>query len=597
MEIQRPVQVLEWPTFVSPRGSPSVVWLDQFEALAPAAQLAQLQARGGPAFTKKALSLALSEDRPSAVDALRHTAQAFAVAQPRAAAKLGRAYCDRALAEKAWRQGKYAIAVRQPQTGFELTIGNKISGQCFIHGFADAAAVQPYVEQLLTSGLLQPEQYLQGSGCPEDQALQLTLQGCISVEMFLQHTGYASPTAMAALVAAGRLAAERWLRHGNMLTEPLMERLERGEWTALFCVRTGWVPEALVAQWVGQGLMAPHTFMVAMQPIWEPKRILSPTMVQFASSYPTHEALVAGLGSLCRVKDSAKVFAPSDTLARNARRRMLANRLLAARLQGEAAYTAVAGAAPNGEAPTACSVCYEPAAPDALHKPAACGHSADLCGDCMVRAVSTAVHQHCLTPGCRTPLTPDDLLRFGCSVEAADALAKKIIHGSLVQTGTWVACHTEDCFGGIHLPQGETLEYTCGGCQRVQTGAAFVADIEANRTALLHLVENLGPNGKTRECPHCGLAQTHTGGCAAMHCAATDKYWHLDLGKDKQNRNYGTRSNGGQSYVPMTGLLVRSGLYAGFTPGQSGIDPERLRQVVSANALEKGLILDGQAIE
>ena len=389
------------PEVLSHRGKPAAnagSWLENFANLPAAAQRGALQ-EGGMRYARRALKVAVQLDHPTGADAVRQAMQGLPTASRRAARKLAERTSEEALVRKAWKAGSYTLARRNPRLGAQLAQRRSISCACFLHAFTEAHHALPHAEGLIAGKRMTHNEFLSALGNPEDIALTWTVAGKLPVDAFFAHVPQPTAHSMAALVKAKKIVPERWLAQGNMPAEEIGARLDNGEWTPFRCIRGGWVPDACIRTWLAEGKLELRTYVVASLEHWKPTQELPPTLVQFACSFPSFDSLVDTLGRLQQTAGNTPVF------------KQFARRLLAAHVQGVAAYARLA--APSGlPAPTRCVSCYDDLPAGAiLFKPGACNHAAEFCRDCMEKAVDARTH--CPYPRCETPLIPDDLLRFG----------------------------------------------------------------------------------------------------------------------------------------------------------------------------------------
>ena len=550
-------------------------WLDNFINLNPQARSAQLSESGKKAWLKKAINVAIKADLPEGVVALRSALAAMSEPKYLKAVdvtKLSHKFSHRAVVQKAWRQGSYTIALQDPGVGVSLVKNRRLSAQRFFRGFKDAQAALSFATELIPT-TVKYEQFLKLTGYPDAIACSWAASAAISTDLFFEKIAAPTQEHMAALFAAGRISPERWLRQGNMPADRIADLVNDGTLKPYDCIRIGWVDDSLVEKWIEEKHFEMRLYISFVSKHWQGSRALTQTMVRFACAYPAPTTLLDTLGVLRKKCEDTDSF---DNFGRL---------LLAAHVQGPSAY--IAAEVKTASTPASiCSVCYNALEGDA-YKPIACVHEADMCLACIAQAINSAPHKHCPYPSCTTRLTPNDILHFGMGPQAADRLAKQIFADKLAQTGQWISCQKPKCYGGIMVPSGESHTYCCVICDTQQTARNFLSDASANKEVLLELIDNLAVTGKKRECPYCGVAQTHDGGCQIMYCKAADKYWHWSEGPKRRKHDTRIRS---QTYVPITGLMVKTGMYDGFRPGATNIAPDRLADKVRANARAKGLL-------
>ena len=316
------------------------------------------------------------------------------------------------------------------------------------------------------------------------------------------------------------------------------------------------------------------TFIACAVATYEPERQLLPREVAFAAMQPSLTDLIAAI--------------PPHA---NTHRLSYVLRMAAVHAQGVGAYIPAPGSAPLGN----CLVCYGACTGDhAAMKPAACTHAPSMGATCLLLAVQSRKVDTCPHPGCKTPLTPNDLLAMGAPASDADALAHRIVTRHRALPPLWRACPTPLCIGGAVVEK-DRLDYTCGVCnargnltRQIDAVTLDISDRMRIR-ALLRDMRGWGDRvGKTRECFHCGVPATHAGGCPNMQCTRCNGRYHFDIGVPSD----GAFSEA-QHYVPKDSLMVRAGIYRGLKPGKAYLSASYVRGRAYWNAWRLGIWRNG----
>ena len=533
-------------------------------------QKATLARPRGLSEARKLLRQAFDADADDALETIRDSLASLPPSFRRGA--LLQRYGGDAVGARAWLQGKYVIASHHPGVGFGLARDKRIRTRKYLGAFASAQAALPWAERLHGHGRLSPMKFLSVLPTPVGIVLDWVHRGMLPPETLLSRYPHLREEQLQRLAEAGLLSKERWLAYGNMPHDLIAAEVATGRWAPLLCVGSGQVPDALVQTWVEQGYMTWRMFTVHHRKIWTPSAPLPMGMVRFATSQPDVVSLTDALGTMLHVWRSAELSADvSNKLARE---------LIAARRLGMAAYTEAYHGTASVEA---CTVCFEPFAPEALCKSTACKHPPDMCQDCRRSAIVASAHGHCTSYGCDVNMTPNDLRNLGFGDKDVWRLIDSLSQLEVTERPTWTPCRIYDCIGGSEVGVGEHAAVVCNVCRTSQVVDNFEMDPIKNAVRIRQLTDDLGGQaslfGVTRECYHCGNPTTHAGGCAQMTCCRCKKMWFFSSGKGPgftQNR---------QSYVPHTGIMVRSGLYQGLAPGSSQVSPSQLMRTVQTNIM------------
>ena len=315
------------------------------------------------------------------------------------------------------------------------------------------------------------------------------------------------------------------------------------------------------------------TFLACAVATYTTQRQLLPREVALAAMQPSLTDLIAA------IPWHANTDRPSYVL-----------RMAAAHAQGVGAYIPVPGAAPLAD----CLVCYGACHHEhAAMKPAACTHAPSMGASCLLLAVQSRKVDTCPHPGCKTPLTPNDLLAMGAPASDADALAHRIVTRHRALPPLWRPCPTPLCIGGAVVEK-DRLDYKCGVCnarssltRQIDAATLDLSDRMRIR-ALLHDMRGWGNReGKTRECFHCGVPATHAGGCPAMYCTRCNGDYYFDTGTSLK-----VALSEAQHYVPKDSLMVRAGIYRGLKPGKAYLSASYVRARAYWNAWRLGIWRD-----